>query len=388
MKVIFNRTSISAAVMPLMCAVSGKSTLTAIEGILIEAKFPDTCIMTTFDLEKGVQISVEAKVIEEGEYIVNAQKFVQTLRVMEGEEVTLTIDSKLCATMVSKRSSHKMNALLAREFPSILDLTSDRSFIVSQSVFKKMLQKVSFAMAANDPRVVLNGTFVKVDDDSVMMVSCDSFKLAKCRKKTELVNKNTNGKDFLDYKFIIPAKTVAELIRLLDDDEEATMQMYYTRKHIVFIIGDITFFSRLVEGEYIDYNRIINPSQRINVKVNRQELIASLERAALITEERIAGSVRAHVKLDICEDVLKINAVSSAGSTYDELFIEHDGDDIVIAFNNRYLIDSVRASTGEEIFLALSSPLTSMNILPSENDYEEKGEEELFMLLPVRMKEQ
>ena len=388
MKVIFNRTAISAAVMPLMCAVSGKSTLTAIEGILIEAKFPDTCIMTTFDLEKGVQISVEAKVIEEGEYIVNAQKFVQTLRVMEGEEVTLTIDSKLCATMVSKRSSHKMNALLAREFPSILDLTSDRSFIVGQSVFKKMLQKVSFAMAANDPRVVLNGTFVKVDDDSVMMVSCDSFKLAKCRKKTELVNKNTNGKDFLDYKFIIPAKTVAELIRLLDDDEEATMQMYYTRKHVVFIIGDITFFTRLVEGEYIDFNRIINLNQRINVKVNRQELISSLERAALITEERIAGSVRAHVKLDITEDVLKINAVSSAGSTYDELFIEHTGDDIIIAFNNRYLIDSVRASTGEEIYLDLSSPLTSMNILPCDNDYEEKGEEELFMLLPVRMKEQ
>ena len=101
MKVIFNRTAISAAVAPLMCAVSGKSTLTAIEGILIEAKFPDTCIMTTFDLEKGVRITVDAKVIEEGCYIINAQKFTQTLRVMEGEEVTLTVDTKLVASCVS-----------------------------------------------------------------------------------------------------------------------------------------------------------------------------------------------------------------------------------------------------------------------------------------------
>jgi len=388
MKVIFNRTAISAAVAPLMCAVSGKSTLTAIEGILIEAKFPDTCTMTTFDLEKGVRITVEAKVIEEGEYIINAQKFTQTLRVMEGEEVTLTIDPKLCASIVSKRSSHKMNALAARDFPAILDLTSDRSFILSQSVFKKMLQKVSFAMASNDPRIVLNGTFVKVDDDSVMMVSCDSFKLAKCRKKTELINKNTNGKDFLDYKFILPVKTVNELVRLLDDDEEATMQVYYTRKHVVFIIGEITFFSRLVEGEYIDYNRIIVTTQSIRVKVSRQELISALERAALITEEKIAGSVRAHVKFDIADDVLKINALSSAGSTYDELFIEHEGSDLIIAFNNRYLIDSVRACDGEQLTLMLSSPLTSMNIVPADNDYEANGEEELFMLLPVRMKEQ
>ena len=94
MKIIFNRSAISSAVAPLMCAVSGKSTLTAIEGILVEAKIPDTCTLTTFDLEKGVRITVEAKVIEEGSYIINAQKFTQTLRVMEGEEVTLTVDEK------------------------------------------------------------------------------------------------------------------------------------------------------------------------------------------------------------------------------------------------------------------------------------------------------
>ena len=375
MKVIFNRTAINAAIAPLMCAVSNKSTISAIEGILIEAKFPDTCVMTTFDLEKGVRITVEAKVIEEGTYVINAQKFSQTLRVMEGDEVTLTVDPKMVVSFVSRRSSHKMIALPERDFPSILDLDSDRSFIVGQSVFKKMLQKVSFAMASNDQRIVLNGTFCHVTDDAVMMVSCDSYKLAKCTRKTELINKNTNGKDFLDYKFILPVKTVAELIRLLDDDEEATMQMYYTRHHVVFIIGDITFFSRLVEGEYIDYNRILVDTQKIKVKVNRQEIIAALERAAIITEEKIAGNVRSHVKLDMIEDVLKINAVSAAGSTYDELFIEHTGDDIIIAFNNRFLIDTLRATDGEELVLSLSSPLASMNIEPVNNNYEENGVE-------------
>ncbi len=387
MKIIFNRTEISTAVAPLMCAVSGKSTLSTIEGILIEARMPDTCIMTTYDLEKGVRITVEAKVLEEGSYIINAQKFVQTLRVMDGEEVTLTVDDKLSACIFSGRSSHKMNALAGSDFPTIPDLVSDRSFIIGQAVVKKMLGQVSFAMGVNDQRMVLNGTYCKVTDDSLMMVACDSFKLAKVRTKTELVNKNTNGNAHLEFGFIIPVKTVNELNRLLDDDDEAVMQIYITRKHIVFLIGELTFFSRLVDGEYIDYNRIIVQNHRITIVADKKELVSALERAALVTEEKIAGSVRSHVKLHINLDALKISAVSSAGSTYDELYIDHIGDDMTIAFNNRFLIDTVRACDSERLLMTMSSALTSMNVEPVDNDYEEQGSEEIFMLLPVRTKE-
>ena len=387
MKIIFNRTTVSAAVAPLMYAVSGKSTLSAADGILIEARMPDTCVLTTFDLEKGVRICVEAKVIEEGSYIINAQKFNQTLRVMDGEEITLTVDEKLVASIVSGKSSHKMIALPASDFPTIPDLVSDRSFIISQSVVKKMLSQVAFAMGNNDQRQVLNGTFVKIDDDSITTVACDSFKLAKCRRRTELANKNTNGNVHLDYAFIVPSKTVADLQRLLEDDDEALTQIYVTRKHIVFVIGEITFFSRLVDGQYIDYNRIIVTNHPINTVADKDALLSSLERAALITEEKIAGSVRAHVKLDFSEDILRISAISAAGSTYDEVSIDHTGDDLVIAFNNRFLIDGVRSCDSDRIRMTMSTPLGSMNITPEENDYEQNGAEELFMLLPVRTKD-
>ena len=387
MKIIFNRTTVSAAVAPLMYAVSGKSTLSAADGILIEARMPDTCVLTTFDLEKGVRICVEAKVIEEGSYIINAQKFNQTLRVMDGEEITLTVDEKLVASIVSGKSSHKMIALPASDFPSIPDLVSDRSFIISQSVVKKMFSQVAFAMGNNDQRQVLNGTFVKIDDDSITTVACDSFKLAKCRRRTELANKNTNGNAHLDYAFIVPSKTVADLQRLLEDDDEALTQIYVTRKHIVFVIGEITFFSRLVDGQYIDYNRIIVTNHPINTVADKDALLSSLERAALITEEKIAGSVRAHVKLDFSEDILRISAISAAGSTYDEVSIDHTGDDLVIAFNNRFLIDGVRSCDSDRIRMTMSTPLGSMNITPEENDYEQNGAEELFMLLPVRTKD-
>ena len=384
MKIIFNKSTIMSAVSPLMCAVSGKAVLSTIEGILIEAKVPDTCVLTTYDLEKGVRTTIEAKVIEEGKFIINAQKFNQTIRVMGGDEITLTVDDKMSACISCGKSSHKMSALPGDDFPALPELTSDRSFVTNQAVLKKMIGQTSFAMAVNDQRAVLNGCFFKISDDSLMAVSCDGFKSAKCKRDAELENRNTNGNDHLDYSFIVPVKTVNELNKLISDDEEALTQIYVTRKHIVFLIGELTFFSRLIDGNYIDYDRIMIKNHKLNIEVDKQTLVSALERAALVTEERIAGSVRSHVKLEVCEGLLKISATSASGSTYDEIAVEHEGPDLVIAFNNRFLIDSVRACDADKIRISMSSPLTSINIEPCDA---EEGREEVFMILPVRMKD-
>lgn len=381
MKIVFNRQEICNAVAPLMCAVSGKSTLTAVEGILFEAKEDNTCVLTTFDLEKGVRIEITAEVEEPGCYIINAQKFVQTIRVMEGETVTLSVNEKLGAEIVSANSSHKMNALAGADFPEIPRLTSPNGFTVKQSVLRQMLSKVMYAMGVNDQRPVLNGCHFKIAGNTLYLVSCDSFKLAKCNVTTEIDSFTAQGGS--DFSFIIPCKTVNELYRMLDSDEEATVTVYTSRKNIVFNLDSMIFFSRLIDGDYIDYNRIIVTTHRITVCVDRAVLIGALERAALVTEERIAGSVRSHVKLTVTGDYLKISATSTAGSTYEELYVEHEGDDLVIAFNNRYLIDSLRACTADRIKLSMTSPLSSINIEPCE-----QGEDkELFLLLPVRMKD-
>jgi len=383
MKIIFNRQAISEAVAPLMCAIAGKSTLTAIEGILLEANSENSCVMTTFDLEKGMRITVEAQVIEQGSAIVNAQKFVQTLRVMEGDFVTLTIDEKNIACIESGKSNHKMNALPAADYPVIPRLVTEEGFVIGQSVLKNMLSKVMYAMAANDQRPVLNGCFFKISENEIMAVSCDSFKLAKCSAKTDIENKNDDGSS-LKFSFIIPTKTVNELFKLLKDDERETVRIYLTRKTIVFNIGQLTFFSRLIDGQYIDYDRIILTGHKIFATVNRETLIAALERAALVTEEKVAGSVRSHVKLLFEEDLLKISAISTLGSTYDEMDVQHEGEDILIAFNNRFLIDSLRASDEDTLRISLTSALTSINIEPAQA---KEDTTELFMLLPVRMKE-
>ena len=385
MKIIFNRQQILAAVSPLMIAVSSKPTLSSIDGILIEAKHPDTCTFTSFDIEKGVRTTIETKVLEEGCYIINAQKFIGTMRVMDGDEVTFTVDNQLCATFTCGKSSHKMIAIEGSEFPELPVLESSKGFAMTCGTLREMLSKVMYAMGVNDQqRPILNGCSFEISDNSITLVSCDGARLAKSKKRVELVNKNQDGTD-IRFKFIVPVKTVNELYKLITGDAEKEVNIYTTRRHIIFHIENLVFFSRLIDGEYMDYDRIIIRQHKIYATMNRDILLAALDRAALVTEEKVAGSVRTHVKLQLESGILKIIANSSAGSTYDEIEVEHEGADIVIAFNNRFLIDSVRACEGDMMRIALSSPLASVNIEPVGEI--EEGAEDIFMLLPVRIKE-
>ena len=383
MKIVFNRQEIINAVAPLMCAVSGKSTLTAIEGILIEAAEDGTCTLTTFDLEKGMRLSIHADVEEPGTYILNAQKFSQTMRVMEGDTVTLTVTQNLQACIASGKSTHRMNALDGKDCPAWPPLETEDGFTISQAVLREMISKCMYAMATNDQRAVLNGCYFKVTTDNLLTVACDSFKLAKCSADAPIENGNANGAK-LNHAFILPTKSVNELYRMLKDDERATVRVTKTLRNIVFHFDDLTFFSRLIDGLYIDFDRIIITNHKITVQVNRERLIAALDRAALVTEEKVAGSVRAHVRLEFVGDLLKISATSTLGETYDEVPLDlHEGPDLVIAFNNRFLIDSLKSCSADEVKLSLSSPLTSINIEPASTE----EIHELFMLLPVRMKE-
>lgn len=381
MKLVFRNDIINAAVAPLMSGVSSKMMLAATGGILIEAKLPNICILTTYDLEKGVRMQIEADVIEPGSAIIGANKFNQIVHVMDGGDITLTVDDRLSATVVSGRASHTMSALPASDFPEIPALTAPDGFVAPQKLLKETISKCIYAMGINDQRPVLNGLFFGIADGKLQLVSCDSFKMATCAIDAALTGLATEQVN--DGRYILPNKSVSELGKLLSDKEDETVTIYTGRRIMVFSMGEITFFSKLIDGQYIDYDRIILRNHRITLYVDREALLSALEHAALVTEEKVAGSVRSHVKLEISGDVLKISATSGTGSAYDELSVEHEGDDLIIAFNNRYLIDSLRACDADRIKISLSSALTSINIEPAD----EASPEDLFMLLPVRMKD-
>ena len=215
MKIIFNKNDMCEAVSPLQSGVSGKTALTATEGILFEAQAPDVCRMTTFDLEKGVRLSVRVEVIEEGAAIISAAKFSQTVRAMEDGEITLSVDDRNCVSITCGRASHTMNALPAADFPDLPRLRSVNGFTVPRKTLRTMIGKCMHAMGTNDQRPFLNGMYMRVTDGRLDTVACDSFRMAVCSTPAETENRNESG-DALNYRFILPNKSVGELFRLLD----------------------------------------------------------------------------------------------------------------------------------------------------------------------------
>ena len=186
------------------------------------------------------------------------------------------------------------------------------------------------------------------------------------------------------YSFIIPGHALGELSKILAEGKEETVKFYLSRKHAIIKKGEVVFFTRTIDSEYIDYNRIIPRDNDIKVTVDRERFLSGLERANIIAEEKIQGAGRSYVKLSIDHHYLNLTSTSVNGSVSDEMDCVHEGGSIVIGFNCRYLINSVRVAEGENITITLKGPNQAITIEPTERD---DSFSYFYMILPVRMNE-
>lgn len=381
MKFTVDKSVFFNALTPAMGTVSNKNTITSIEGILIETLEDGKIMLSSYDMTKGIRVTIEALEIEEhGKYIINAQRLYQTVRALPDGDITLEVNNKLNCTISSGKVSFSMFATKGEDFPNLPELTSDREFKISSSILKKVIGKVSHSVAViSDNRVMLTGAFFKIGKEKIEVVSCDNYTLSKCEVFCEV-----DGNEDV-YSFIIPGHALGEIVKILPDDEEYKCNFFLSRKHAIIVCDDLVFFTRTIDSEYLDYNRIIPKENSISVVVNRERFLSGLERANIIAEEKIAGSGRSYVKLKAEEDFITITSTSVNGKVYDEMDCEHVGGNIEIGFNCRYLINNVKAAEGENIKITLKSPTDAITIEPNE---EIEGFNYFYMVVPLRMTEQ
>ena len=369
---------------PAMGTVSNKNTITSIEGVLIETMKDGKIRISTYDMNKGVRATFTPAVIEEeGKYIINAQRLYQTVRVLPEDELTIEVNEKLTCTISAGKASFSMFASKGEDFPNLPDLISDRGFEVSSAVLRNMIGKVAHSVAAQENRVMLTGAFFKIYEGGMEVVSCDNYTLSKCSIKCDVNSIGSEAQG--SYSFIIPGHALSELMKILPQDEDFKCVFYLSRKHAIVKCDELTFFTRTIDSEYIDYNRLVPKENDIFVTVDRERILSGLERANIIAEEKIQGSGRSYVKLTAEADFLTITSTSVNGKVYDEMDCDHEGGDIEIGFNCRYLINSIRVSEGEKIKISLKSPTHAITIEPAEpkEDYNY-----FYMVLPVKMVEQ
>ncbi len=379
MKITADKNEILEATLPTSGFASNKSTIAATEGILFKTSGEDRCDICAYDLEKGLRSYIGCTVEEEGAVVINSARFIQVVRAMPNGPLTIEADEKTLRTVIyAGRARFELQAMSSKDFPDFPELRTDRGCAIKQKDLREMIQKTQFAIAVNNPRPELNGLNLAVKDDTVTAVACDGGRLSVCKQKCEIVN---TGNVPVDFNIILPGKIVAELLRFISDSDD-TIRLLVSRKHIMFFVDRYIIFTRLIDTEYVDYDRFIPKASNITAEVSQSELEGSLERALLITEERQQGQLKSPVICNITDGVLTVTSSSISGRVNDEIEVKHEGDNIEIGFNCRFLHEAVRVCESENVVIKLTSPLMGMTIEPLEK---EENKELLLLVLPVRL---
>ncbi len=382
MKIRFDKTVMMNAISPCLGFVSSKNTITTLEGLHFITEGDDSLQLCAYDLEKGIRLYLPVIVEEAGDIVLSAAKFNQILRLMPNGELTMEVNEQNIAKIYGGKSEFEIHVHGGKDYPALPELSGTTGFAIPKNVLKKMVNQTFFAIAQNDVRNALNSAYFEIKGTHIKVVACDGNRLAIKEAECDIQNRNEGG-EAVDFSFMVYGKSLAELMRLVEDKEEL-LEIVFGRKHIIFCMEDKKIFARTTEGEYIDYHRFIPKNHPIHATVDCDALLEALERSSFITEERAMGQVRSVVKLRLEDQLLHVFSQSVAGRVHDEINVVAEGGDIEIGFNCRLLLESVRCCGVPMLDVQLASSHASMVMTPHGGD----GKEDfLFLVLPVRMKE-
>lgn len=348
--------------------VSTRSTLPILSNVLLRAE-GDRLDLTATDLDVTISSGVEAKVKRPGATTIPVKKLFGIVRELGNPEMDFEVDEKNSCSIRAGSSFYRINGLSADEFPPPLVFKEERKVVLSQETVKGMLKKTSFAVSTDEARYVLNGTFISLRDHKMTMVATDGRRLS-------LVDEEVDISEASQGEFIIPAKTVGELNRLLQDKGE--VEIRYTDNQAAFNLKDekgqaTLIVSKLIEGNYPNYRQVIPAETRERVALAREEFLHALRRAEIMTSDK-ANSV----KLSFSKNKLEITANSpDIGEAKETIAINYKGPDIAIAFNPRYVIDPLSALTNDEVFMELIDEL-SPGVLKINGPF-------LYVVMPMRL---
>ena len=345
MKVTFDKAQLLAAIAPAAGISQIKNTLTTIEGLLFECP-PDPrmgdfegdatnmCRISAFDLEKGLRTSLECTIHKEGKYVISGSKILQIVRALPDGEVTIEIDAGLRAVISGGNSSFEISVAPGEDFPTMPMFKGDRRYQIPQHTLRRMIGETIFAAAQNDQRAALNGELLKIGGGEMTLVACDINRLSCTSEDVSA--------DIPECEIIIPGKFLSELTRMLKDSEDETT-MIIGNKHIIFKMDSIYFFCRMIESKYLDYERALPRGFETEAYLSPDDLRGALERASIISEDKLGGNSKAQVKFVVGGDKIDISAVSTSGSIFETVSAAITGEELTIGFNCRYLLDALRA---------------------------------------------
>ena len=364
MKIVCDSAKLSKLCMNVQRTVSAKSTIPAIEGILIDA-LGDNVRLTGYDLEVGTETFLAAEVKENGSVILNAKNLCDILRLLPEDTVSIESDERNICKIRSGETQYSIIGASAEDYPDLPSVSGGFPIVINQALLKDMIRKTIFSVSSSERNPVHSGVKFEISDGKIVLVAVDGARLAVRREEIDYSGE--------DVSFVVPAKTLSEVVKLGEDDE-GVYSISVGKRHISFEVGEYRIISRLLEGNFIDYKAAIPLSASTTVIADTRRMIECVERTALIITDR-SSPVRCTVE----PEMLRFSSITTIGTANDKMIADVRGEELEIGFNSKFMLDALRACETDEVKMEYNSANQPILILPTE------GEKFLFLVLPVRI---
>ncbi len=369
MKFSCEKAILQAAVTTAGRVVASKSSIQALEGVLIEAE-GGSLSLSGYNLETGIVTSAPAEVAEEGAIVLSARLFGEILRRMPDDMVSIQTDN--CSVHIQcGPTSFDIMGSSDEDFPDLPSVSDGSGLSIAQGSLRSMIAQTIFAVSDNESRPIHTGALFEAEEGRLTMVAVDGYRLALRREKLL----SQDGAEKLS--FVVPGAALNEVEKICADSDEPAVVTQGDR-HVTFQIGDTLLVARRLEGEFLNYRQTIPKNNSIVLEAEAADLQRSIDRASLIINDKLKSPLRCKFE----DGSLSITSKTAIGSAFDRCPIAGDGKGLEIGFNNRFLMDAVKAAPASRVRLELNTATSPCLVLPQEGE----ADNFLYMVLPVRLR--
>lgn len=353
-------------------AVSTRSTMAVLEGILVEVS--DVVKLTGYDTEIGIEATVMADIRESGTIVINSKIFGDIVRKLPDELVVLHTEDRNTVVIECGRSKFQIKGLDAESFPSLPEVKEEIKLVLPQAMLKEMIRQTIFAASTDEARPNLNCAYLVSQADELEMVAIDGFRLALRRFKRDSEDEKQK-EAWPDASFIIQAKALREINSMIRDT--GIVSIFSSDNSILFDLGNVRLVSRLIQGQYMNYQSIIPTSEQTHMNVETRKLQNAFERSLLMIS---AENNRFPVTITTPdEETLFLDVATVRGTLHEEIEVGVSGRLIDCDFNPRFFLDALRVIDDERIVLSFKGDVGPCVIRAEENE-----DKFAFIVLPLR----
>ena len=370
MKFVCYKDTIIKALNSVVKGVASKTTMPILEGILIQTN-DNEIKLTTYDLEIGIEYTMNCEVKEQGNTVVNATMFTEIIRKLPDSEIKISVDDKNLLIIECEGSLYKLATMNPDEFPELPKIEVENSIKLEQSALKNMIRKTIFAVSNDENRPIFSGCLFEIKNNKLNVVAIDGFRLA-----LRTINLPFQVNDF---KAVIPAKTLNEVIKILNDSFEE-VKIGISKNQALFEMENCKLVTRILDGEFLNYNSVIPNNWQTRIKVKKDDLLNSFERISLISSSIIEKEKKYPVKVSVDIGKMTISCTNQTGDAKEDVYISTEGQYLEAGFNPKYFLDCLKSIDDEEVFIEFGSNISPCLVKSiDDNEY-------IYMILPIRLK--